>query len=41
MKINPYLAPCIKFKWIKDLNIKADTLDLVENKVGTALHVLA
>ena len=25
-------------KWIKDLNIKADTLDLTEEKVGTNLE---
>ena len=36
MKIDPYLSPCTKFKskWIKDLNIKSDTLNLNEEKVG-------
>ena len=31
-----YLLPCIKlkYKWIKDLNIKPDTLNLLEEKVG-------
>ena len=40
MKIYPYLSPCTKFKskWIKDLNIKATTLNLIEEKVGSTLE---
>jgi hypothetical protein len=38
MKIDPYLSPCTKFKWIKDLNIKPDTLNLIEKKVGNTLE---
>jgi hypothetical protein len=36
MKIDPYLSPCtkLKSKWIKELNIKPDTLNLIEEKVG-------
>ncbi|CAO2602625.1 LINE-1 retrotransposable element ORF2 protein [Lemmus lemmus] len=36
MKIDPCLSPCtkLKSKWIKDLNIKPTTLNLVEEKVG-------
>ena len=36
MQIDPYLSPCtrLKFKWIKDLNIKQDTLNLIEEKMG-------
>jgi hypothetical protein len=36
MKIYPYLSPCtrLKSKWIKDLNIKPDTLNPIEEKVG-------
>jgi hypothetical protein len=36
MKIDPYFLPCtkLKSKWIKDLNIKPDTLNLIEEKVG-------
>jgi hypothetical protein len=36
MKIDPYLSPCtnLKSKWIKDLNIKPDTLNRIEKKVG-------
>ena len=34
MKIDAYLLPCkkLKYKWIKDLNIKPDTLTLIEEK---------
>ena len=36
MQINPFLSFCtkLKYKWIKDLHIKADTLNLIEEKVG-------
>lgn len=36
MQIDPYLTPCtkLKSKWMKDLNINPDTLDLIEKKVG-------
>jgi hypothetical protein len=39
MKIDPFLSPCmkLKFKWIKDLYIKPDTLKLIEEKVGKIL----
>jgi hypothetical protein len=34
MRIDLYLSPCIKlkFKWIKDLNIKPDMLSLTKDK---------
>ena len=40
MKIDPYLSPCtkLKYKWIKDLNIKPATLNLIEEKVGSTLE---
>jgi hypothetical protein len=40
MKIDPYLSPCtkLKSKWIKDLNIKPDALNLIEEKVGKCLE---
>ena len=40
IKIDPYLSPCIKLKskWIKDLNIKPATLNLIEEKVGSTLE---
>jgi hypothetical protein len=39
MQINPFLSFCtkLKYKWIKDLHIKADTLKLKEEKVGKSL----
>jgi hypothetical protein len=41
MKIDPYLSPYTKlnFKWIKDLNIKPDTLNIIEEKVGKSLDL--
>jgi hypothetical protein len=42
MKIDSYLSPCtkLKFKWIKDLNIKPDTLNLIEEKVGKSIELI-
>ena len=42
MKIEPYSSPCTKLnsKWIKDLNIKPDTLDLIKRKVGKRLKLI-
>jgi hypothetical protein len=42
MKIDPYVLLCTKFKskWIKDLNIKPDTLNLIEEKVGKSLECI-
>ena len=42
MKIGPYLSPCtkLKFKWFKDLNIKPDTLNLIEEKLGKSLELI-
>jgi hypothetical protein len=42
MKIDPCLSPCskLKSKWIKDLNIKPDTLSLIEEKVGKSLELI-
>jgi hypothetical protein len=35
IQIDPYLSPCTKVnsKWIKDLNIKPDTWNLIEEKL--------
>jgi len=40
MQINAFLSPCtkLKFKWIKDLHIKPDTLKLIEEKLGKSLE---
>ena len=39
MQTDPYLSPCtkLKSKWIKDLNIKPITLNLIKEKVGSTL----
>jgi hypothetical protein len=40
MKIDSYLSPCtkLKSKWIKDLNIKPNSLNLREEKVEKSLE---
>ena len=40
MKIDPSISlyTKLKFKWIKDLNIKSATLNLIEEKVGSTLE---
>jgi hypothetical protein len=42
MKIDPYLLPCTKlrFKCVKDLNIKPDTLNLIEEKVSRSFKLI-
>jgi hypothetical protein len=42
MKIEPYLSPFTKrkSKWITNLNIKPDTLNLTEEKVGKNLKFI-
>ncbi|CAO2635971.1 hypothetical protein LEMLEM_LOCUS23335 [Lemmus lemmus] len=43
MKIDPYLSPCtkLKSKWIKDLNIKPATLNLIEEILGNTLECMS
>lgn len=40
MQIDLYSSPCTKLnsKWIKDLDIKPDTLNRIEEKVGNSLE---
>jgi hypothetical protein len=40
MQIDPFLSSCtkFKFKFIKDLHIKPDALNLIEEKVGKSLE---
>lgn len=42
MQIGPYLSHStkLKYKWIKDLNVKPDTLNLLEKKVGNSLELI-
>jgi hypothetical protein len=39
MRIDPFLSPCIKVKskWIKEIHIKPETVELMEEKVGESL----
>jgi hypothetical protein len=39
MRIDPFLSPCtkVKSKWIKELPIKPETLELIKEKVETSL----
>ena len=39
MQIDPFLSPCtkLKSKWIKDVYIIPDTMNLIEEKVGESL----
>ena len=40
MQIDLYLSPCtkFKFKWMKYLNIKPTTVNLIEEKIGGSLE---
>ena len=40
MQIDPFLSPCtkLKSKWIKELQIKPETLKFIEEKVGITLE---
>jgi hypothetical protein len=40
MHIDPFLSHCtkLKSKWIKDLHLKPDTLNLIEEKMGKSLE---
>ena len=42
MKVDAYLSPCtiLKARWIKDLNIKPDSLNLTEEKAGKSLKLM-
>jgi hypothetical protein len=40
MKIDPHFSPCTKLKCIKDLNIKPDILNLIEEKLGKNLELI-
>jgi hypothetical protein len=42
LQIDTYLSTCTKLKsrWIKDLNLKSDTLNLIEEKAGNSLEFM-
>jgi hypothetical protein len=42
MQIDPYLSSLtkLKFKWMRDLNVKPDKLNLIEQKVGNCLELI-
>jgi hypothetical protein len=42
MQIDPYLSSCknLKFNWIKNLNIKPDTLNPIDEKLGKSLECI-
>ena len=43
MQIDPYLSPYtkLKSKWIKELNIKPDRLNLIKQKNGTSFELIS
>jgi hypothetical protein len=42
IQVDPYLLSCIKLKakWVKNLNIKPDILNLIEYKVGNTFECI-
>jgi hypothetical protein len=42
LKLDPCLSPCtsINSKWIKDFNIRPETLTLVQERAGNTLEVI-
>jgi hypothetical protein len=43
LKLDPCLSPCtsINSKWIKDLNVRPETLKLVQKRAGNTLEAIS
>jgi hypothetical protein len=43
MKLDPCLSPCISInsKWIKDLNIRPKTLQLIQQRAGNTVEAIS